>query len=439
MTGARRRAAGTDAAGVLGRSLGIAAAAGALLAAAACTEDALVGPGPEGSRGAETVEVVLGPEEMTVWRDTTYSGYALPVDANHLSVVEEEGFRARSLLRYRTVPESVTVDSETRPVAEYTAATLVLQADTAASSLPSAGATLRLSGLRTDWQPEEVSWTRAAEGLPWETPGGDLGRELGELDLGGVADSALAEGMEMSLSPEAVDSLLADWGRNEGGSGAALRFEEEGSGARLRIRTARLEMVVRPADMDTTVAVQVTPILSADPSTFIHDPPLPGAPEGLRLGGMPAHRFYFSFEPPDSAEGVPLRQGTVNRAELVFRPRPAPDAPFALGVPSAVSLIELVADPLEEGPRTPLAGGLGQRTIRPDSLAAGRPLRFAFTGLMSRWAASPDSFGTFHLGVRMDPDAQDLGFWEFGGTGAPAALQPSVRLLITPATTFDLP
>lgn len=433
----RQRSDGTGRAGV--RRLGIAAALAALLAAPACTEDALVGPGPEGSRGAETVEVVLGPEDMVFWRDTTYAGYALPVDADYLLAAETDELRARSLLRYRTVPESVTVDDVTRAVDAFTSATLRIEADTSASTLPASGATLRLAGLSTDWDPEETSWARAGEGAPWQTPGGDLGRELGGVSLGGVADSALVDGVEIDIAEGAVDSLLTDWSRNAGGLGAALLFEEQGSGARLRIRTARLEMLARPAGLDTTVSVQITPVLTADPSTFIHDPPLPGLSGGLRLGGLPAHRLYFSFVPPDSADGVPLRQGTVNRAELVFRPRAAPTAPFALGVGATATLVELISDPLENGPRTPLAGRLEQRTLTPDSLTAGLPLRFAFTGSMSRWAASPDSFGTFHLGVRMEPDAQDLGFWEFGGVDGPEALRPSVRLLITPATTFDLP
>lgn len=415
-------------------------AALAVLLAAGCTEDAIVGPGPEGSEGAETVEVVLGPGEMAVWRDTVFSGYALRSDAPFLLAADGTGLRSRPLLKYRTVPDSVTVDSIRHAIETYETASLRMRVDTAASALPEGRVTLSLRGLRTDWEGPEATWEQAAEGRPWGTPGGDLGRELAALELGGATDSALADGLTMPLGDDApVDSLLRNWNREQGGLGAALVLEAASGDARLRLDAAVLRMGLRPAGLDTTVVVEVIPVLGEDPSTFIHDPPLPADGSGLRLGALPAHRIYLRFLPPDSADGVPLRQGTINRAELVFLPRPTPPEGFALGPVSTVSLVELVSDPFVTGPRTPLAGGVNRQTIRPDSLAAGRPLRFAFTTLMSRWAASPDSFGTFHLGVRMDPDAQDLGFWEFGGEEAPPDLRPFVRLLITPSTTFDLP
>lgn len=429
--------------GERGRTAGAAWAVVALLtlmaAVSACTEDALLGPGPEGSEGAETVEVVLSADQMALWRDTTFSDYAVAADAPFLLAADGAGFRSRPLLKYRFLPDSITVDSVTRAVESYGPATLELAVDTAGSELPESGATLRLHRLLTDWVGTEATWDRAADGIPWGTPGGDVGPELGSLDLTGTTDSVLAGGLTVPVDSTAVDSLLSDWAADLGGLGAALVLESAGGEARLRLDDAVLQMGVQPAELDTTVMLQVRPDLTADPSTFIHDPPVPDRPGRLRLGGLPAHRIYFRFVPPDSAGGVPLRQGTINRAELVFLPRGAPQGAFALSVDATASLVELVSDPFETGARTPLASELASRTLRPDSLAAGRPLRLAFTNLMSRWAAAPDSFGTFHLGVRMRPDAQDLGFWEFGGEEDAPELRPFLRLLVTPATTFDLP
>lgn len=427
----RRRAAGAACAAV--------ALLAGLAAVTACTEDAIVGPGPEGSEGAETVEVVLAADQMAVWRDTAFAGYAVPADAPFLLAADGGSFRARPLLKYRIVPDSVTVDSVTLAVESYGPASLELAVDTADTELPEAGATLRLRGLLTDWTGVEATWDRAADGTPWGTPGGDLGPELASLDLAGITDSALAGGLTVPVDSSAADSLLRDWAAGRGGLGAAVVLESAGGEARLRLDDAVLEMGVQPAGLDTTVTLQVRPNLTADPSTFIHDPPAPDREGRLRLGGLPAHRIYFRFVPPDSAAGVPLRQGTVNRAELVFLPRGAPQGVFALDVDARASLVELVSDPFETGPRTPLAGEVASRTLQPDSLAAGRPLRLPFTALMGRWAAAPDSFGTFHLGVRMRPDAQDLGFWEFGAEEDAPELRPFVRLLVTPATTFDLP
>lgn len=428
-------------AGWLRRSAFVRTALAVLLLAglgAGCTEDAVVGPGPEGSEGAETVELVLTPEDMREWRDTTFSGFAVAADAGFLLVEETEALRARTLLKYRVVPDSVTIDTTRHAVEEYTAARVQLAVDTVATRLPPGTGQLRLTGLTRDWEPTEATWTRAAEGRPWETPGGDLGEVLSGVDLEGVSDSALAGGLVLEIPGSKVDSMLEDWSRNEGGRGAALAIDE-GSGARLRVTRTVVEIEVRPADEDTTVTLQLSSLPANDPATFIHDPETAGPPEGLRLGGLPARRFYFRFRPPDSAGGVPLRSGTINRAELAFRPLSAPAAPFALERSGTAELIELIDDPLGRGARTPLAGTVARRDVDPDSLAAGAALRFGFTGLMSRWAADPDSFGAFNLGVRMNAEASSFGFWDFGDGDGGAQLRPVVRLLITPATTFDLP
>lgn len=150
----------------------------------------------------------------------------------------------------------------------------------------------------------------------------------------------------------------------------------------------------------------------------------------------------MSFVPPDSADGLPLRGATINRAELVFRPAPSPALPFALDRQVRTDAMELVADPFELGPKTPIGGSLATdlgTSLDPDSLAAGRPLRIAFTSQMRRWSAAPDSFGVFRLGVRLRPDDQTLSFWEFGSAESPPELQPFVRLVVTPPSGFDLP
>jgi len=66
-------------------------------------------------------------------------------------------------------------------------------------------------------------------------------------------------------------------------------------------------------------------------------------------------------------------------------------------------------------------------------------VRFDFTSLMTRWAAAPDSFGTFTVGVRFQPDVQSLGFWDFGSVESDPALRPFVRIVLTPPSDFDIP
>lgn len=417
-------------------ALGLLAAATAALA---CTEDPITGPPGEGvDEPSETVEVTLTADEFPLWRDTTYTGFAIPTDATFLIVADEDDFSARALLRYTGVPDSVTIDSVPLAIEEYRDAELRFVLDTAASAIPAGNFTLRLRGLARGYDHEEVTWEEAAAGDPWATPGGDLTGELATLDLTQPSDSFLPDTLVVSLEGVA-DSLLSDWAALEGGAGAALLVE--GDGSRLRLRDATLRFEALPAGRDSTVTVNLFPFIDTSPLTFIYDPPQPPVGAGLRLGGLPANRAYLEFLPPDTVDGVALRGGTINRAELVFPPLPPPASPFALRLSTGAVGIGLAGDPFETGPKTPVGGQLpgGVRTLEPDSLTAGRQLRFDFTTLMERWAAAPDSFGTFTLGVRFQPDAQSVGFWEFGSVEAEPGLRPFVRLVVTPPTEFDVP
>lgn len=417
----------------------------AALAAGACTEDALTGPGPEGDEGAETVELVVAAEEMVRWRDTTFSGFALPLDAGFLLAADpQEGtadLHARSLLKYRTVPDSVEIDSVNVAIDSFESAELRLRLDTARSRVPDAGVRLRLFGLARPFTATEVTWEQAAEGETWSSPGGDLARELGSLDLEGVPDSVLADTLVVPVQGEGMaDSLLSSWQQGDGDNGAALLVE--GPGARLRFDRADLRLRARPVDRDTTVELTVLAVLGNDRSTFIYDPPQPPVGDGLRLGGLPAHRAYMTFVPPDSVDGLALLGATINRAELVFRPAAAPDPPFALDQQVSTDAMELISDPFELGVKTPIGPSLSTQTggvLTPDSLSAGRDLRIAFTGLMRRWTAAPDSFGAFHLGLRLRPDDQTLNFWEFGSVESAPDRRPVLRLVVTPPSDFDLP
>ena len=429
------------------RTAGARALIAGLLAAAAsapaCTEDALTGPGPSGDGAAETVEVTISPDEFALWRDTTYSSFALPLDADFLVAADPQDsteLHARALLRYEIVPDSVEIDSVDVAIDSFVSAELRLALDTARSRVPDPGVRLRLFGLARPYTPTEVTWEQAADGEPWSSPGGDLAGELGSLDLQGAADSVLAETLALPIREDAVDSLLAAWRDGDGGAGAALLVE--GPGARLRLIQADLRFEVRPEGRDTTVARTAVTFLAGGPSTFVHDPPLPPTGTDLRLGGLPSSRAYLSFVPPDSADGVGLRGATINRADLLFRPTAPPSPPFRLDFPVSMDAMELIADPFELGARTPIGPSLTTQVttaVDPDSLAEGRPLRVEITPQMGEWAAKPDSFGVFRLGLRLRPDGQTVNFWEFGSGASAPEVRPVLRLIVTPPSGFDLP
>jgi hypothetical protein len=412
----------------------------AAAAAVACTEDPLTGPGPgEGEDdAAETVEFSIGPQQMASWRDTTLSGFALASDAGFVVLGDRSGFLSRGLLRYPAFPDSVEIDDETLEIEEFLDGRIRVVVDSTRSVPPPDGLTLSTFTLGRAFVPDEASWEQAADGQPWDSAGGDLDRRIGSLELQDADAGTLADTVEIPFDAP-TDSLLRAWRASDGQPGMALLME--GEGGHLTVTSAFLEFDVRPAGRDTTVAFQAGTGLTAIPSTTVHDPPTPPTGTSLRVGGLPAARFYTAFRPPEQIDGVRLVGGTINRAEIVFPPAPAPAAPFALAAPATASGIRLGADPFELGARTPIGDTLptGTVTLDPDSLSAGRPLRFAFTSLLRRWASNPDSAGDLRVGVRLRPDAQTIGFWEFGSAASPADVRPFLRVVVTPSSGFDGP
>lgn len=420
------------------RLLGALALAAA--AAWACTQDPLTGPGPEEGDGdaAETVEISLGPGQMASWRDTTLTGFALASDAGFVVLGDRDDFVSRGLLRYPSFPDSVEIDEETLAVEEFLDGSIRVVADSTRSVVPSGAVTLRAFTLGRAFEPEEATWDRAADGQPWDSAGGELDRQIGSVELADGDGEVFGDTVEIPLDAP-TDSLLQAWQASDGQPGVALLME--GEDGHVTLASAFLEFDVRPSGRDTTVTFQAGTALAAVPSTSIHDPPTPPVGTSLRVGGLPAARFYTAFRPPDEVDGVRLVGGTINRAEIVFPPASAPAAPFALTGPVTASGVRLDADPFELGARTPIGDTLstGTVTLDPDSLAAGRPIRFAFTDLLRRWSSAPDSAGELRIGVRLRPDAQTFAFWEFGSEASPADVRPFLRVVVTPASDFDGP
>lgn len=408
-----------------------------LLVAGGCTEGTLTGPLDGVDEPVETREVYVRIGDFATWRDTVFEGYAVPTDVSRLLVADSDSLQARGLLRYEEIPDTVVVDSVSMGIEQYEDATIHLALDTVGVQLPDGGFVLRLLGLERRYDDAEVTWERASAGDPWTTPGGDFTRELARRDLTGVADSLIADSLLTLSLGEATDSLLSDWA--DGGGGAGMALLVEGAGTRLRLTGAELRYRARPAGRDTVLDLTEQPFFQFSPATFIYDPPAPPVGDELRVGGLPAHRFYFSFLPPESVDGVTLRGATVNRADLVFVPDSAPP-PFRLDVPTNVSLVRLAVDPFVYGQKTPIGSSVVTRTLGPDSLSTESPLGFDLTDIMANWAASsPDSVERFHFGVRFQPDAQAIGYLQFGSDEDEPALRPYLKLIVTPPADLEVP
>lgn len=404
-----------------------ACAAVVLATLAGCTETPLQSEDPDApGPTAPTLEFSLSAEELPLWRDTTYIGFSIPVDAGFRLLTERPEARSRIVGRF-PVPAELVRPPDTLPVVSYDSASVRIGIDTVRSEfvLPT---TVRMVALEEAFDAEEATWELAEEGRPWSQPGGALGMSLGQAVLEEVSDSLI---LEFDVP---VDSLLGSW-QEEGEPGFALVADTEGT--ELRVATVVLRF---QAEVEGREAL-LSESRSASPLTFIYDPPQPEPGQELRLGGVPAARFYLTFRPPDTVDGLPIRDAVVNHAEIFFQPLAAPTAPFRLERAVTGRPVQLLADPFELGPRTPIGPVLEIPVLLvPDSLAAGERVGMEVTSrIQAYFEAPPDSAEEIRLGVRLEPDAAAFGFWSFGSEEAAPALQPRLFLVLTPPPGFSLP
>lgn len=403
----------------------------ALVVSASCTEDALVGVDPDSPPGqaAETVQLQIGAAALPLWLDTTFIGFAVP-STSGLQILSTGGaLDARVLGRIETIPDSLFVDTLRLAVSEYETAVLRLVIDTLSTFvLPDSGTDIRMHALSRDFEAREASWTEARAGEPWVTAGGDLGELLGSVHIDSLQDTLL-----VPISAD-VDSLLAAWRDSEGEPGYILSASADGS--MLTFSSQALLFDVLAETQDTTIEVLRGP----QTQTFIFEPAAPDPGGALRIGGLPAARAYMRFELPDSLDGVPLRGARINRASLFLRSAGSPAPPFASTDTTFASIFELLADPFDQGAKTPIGSNLGTLVLLdPEILDTGEEQEFNITRLIQGWAsANPDSVGDLRFGIRMQPEGAAVGFWEFGQLGDVGS-EPRLELLVTPPTEFDVP
>jgi len=421
-----------------------AVAAGALLLGA-CTERPITGTDPSSApgQGATTVEVTLPAGSITGWRDTTFTGFARPDDAIFDLVAHQDSFRSRPLGRVGDIGDSLDLNGERWAVDSFNSARLEIVPDTLDLSIPSGGATLQVRALQRSFDASTATWQEASAGQPWDSAGGDLGPVLASASVHWPPqDSTASDTLTVPFAAATVDSVFKAWRTSGGEPGIALVLSD--GPARIRIDalfvTANAHIVRPDTAMDLDLAYPV------QGRTFIYDPPLPDPGTHLRVGGVPASRAYMEFTPPDSADGHRLRGAQISRAELVFLPLPAPSQGHRLDRAANGELTGLGADFFDLGAKTPVSDIPGTSgnpgfALFPDSLAAGRPLVLDVSGAIRKWAATPpdSSVSPIRVGLRLNPDGQAVGYWEFGSSESAVDLQPVLRLLITPKVGFEIP
>ena len=395
--------------------------------ASACTETPLGGdPGTAPGATTETVELIVPIEEFDLWRDTTVTGFATANAGGFVIAAEQDSLRSRALGRFE-LPDTFRTDTDTLPPEAFEAVSLRLHVDSALS-IVSDEVTIRMYALTRSFDEIAVDWLEASPGIPWTTPGGDIGPQIASVVVPWPVDTIH---MEFEVDP---DSLLLSW-VGDGEPGFAISVDEPGSS--LRITSVRMTY-------DVLLEGRQLPIRQsrlADARSFITDPPIPETGTNLRIGGLPASRFYFEWMPPDSFDGVPVRGSAVNHAELRFTPLSRPAAPYGLDRSLIIRPTELLGDPFKLGEKTPIGAPSSQVfELKPPGLTIGEELRINVTGLMDQQVVlPPDSFVVIRMGMRPDPDAQELGYWEFGSAESPPEFRPYLLLVVTPRPEFRFP
>jgi len=404
-------------------------AAAALIAGAtlaACVQDPLALDGARApGETAQTRDFTLEASDVPTWRDTTYTGFALPNEAR-FDLVSNGSSLGSHVLGRLNVPDTINTFADTLPVDMFDSLDVRFQIDTLRSDFSGFPVTLKMIELTRPFDADSVTWVETGLGPKWTTPGGDLGVVIGSVEITGVSDSLI-------MNPDLpADSLLKAWQDTDGENGYALVLE--GPEARINIQQvlfrydALLQGRTRPVNRQQVSL----------PRTFITNPVQPAAGISLRIGGLPASRFYIDFDLPQQIGGIPLAGSTINHAEVDFEPLPPPADPFALERPLASRIMTLLADPFLFGAKTPI--GSSPRTftpIDPDSLGVGRMVRLDITLLVV--SAIRDGDFKIRIGLRGVPDAQAVGFWEFGSVEAPPELRPRLRIVLTPAPVFPVP
>ncbi len=253
-------------------------------------------------------------------------GTAAELGATFLAKGYQENLEARTLLRFSSYPEVLSVRDSTgttRPDSSLTfvGGKVVAFLDTVAS-VYEGPVTVAGNALTEEWHPRSATWEFAvdtvADHRPWETGG------AGSADFLGTAvwDPEEADSLVLEVDSAAV----ARWADTTDLS-RGLRLDAVTEGTFLRVTTVRLMLTTRPSSnpdtlVDASVAVQG--------ATFVYQPVLESPESGLRVGGAPAWRSIFQIDLPETVDGTEelcqdvacpfsLEPEMVNAAFLVLR------------------------------------------------------------------------------------------------------------------------
>ncbi len=437
------------------------AVVGAVVLAAACGRESptSVGSSLLTGGGARTFEIVLDASQF-LRADTSLSGFVLKASSAAFLVVANQfggEVDAHILARFLPPPKTITVlDStgtqKTDTLPSFFKGTVVLHVDSTALPLETTPVALQLFRTAQDFDPNSATWLfRLDTGtvhLPWAVPGGVTGA---------LVDTATWQPGQDSVVFHVDSTTVARWADTTNlGRGALVAAIN--AGTRMRFRTIVYNVSAHSSIKRDTV---VTSSPGDVGSIFVFNPNGPAPQPGiLRIGGIPAWRSYFTFQPDlvtrtlscPASTGVScsftLKTVTVNFAGILLQPAPAgPWLPEDSVRPEAFTLDTATNVPLS---RSPLGVHLGTTApaVAPalfGSPPATSPVVVPVTAFIAALAGDTIQAGgsaaaqSNTVSVLHFPEPGLLGVGSFYSRAAGPPLAPRLRLIVTIAPQVQLP
>lgn len=383
-----------------------------------------------------TLQVAFTGSDL-VLREEVLTGFGDPRLTPFLIVARlfDGVFSAHPLVDFTGIPDSVTYTADgttrTEEISAYAGGRVRARVDSLVS-FPRSTATLNLYELAQPWDSATVTWEHAVDTpeqrVPWTTPGGTLGNLLATAAwLPG--DTATKDSVVWQL-----DSLEVARLRDPAHPGVVVTAEN--SDIRLQLSGLTFAGDARPAGKpDTLVELRTM----AGVQTFIYNPEAPESPEVIRSGGLTADRTLLTLDLEQTVEAcpgsggpcsqLPLRDVTLNRAQLVFHPVRVPDGHRPLAIPRVQ--LRKVAEP-ELGRFAPLGEVLASDTISPAAFASDTEREFALDITSAVLGFQADSLAEVSVMVLTDFAIPDLGLLWFRRS-------PQLRVVYTLPLNPSLP
>lgn len=315
-------------------------------------------------------------------RQEVLEGFGDPQLAPFLLVGNQfdDVFDAHTLVRFTNIPDSVSYtvegDPERDEIGSYAGGRVLVHVDSLATT-PRSAIQLQLWELAQPWDSVGVSWENAIdtaeEQVAWTTPGGSTARLI-DTEVWLPGDTVQSDTVALAL-----DSLAVERMRSEGHPGLMITTDRPDT--RVKLSGLLFAGDARPAaNPDTLVEVRSEERVDA----FIFTPPTPENPEVLVSGGLRGDRSLITLDLDQEVEAcpadggpctsMPLREVTLNRAQLVLDPVPVPGGHRPVAAPTVQ--LRRVAEP-ELGRLAPLGPLVASDTISPSAFQEASEGEFA--------------------------------------------------------------